>query len=227
MDKTKWNSGILDEVNFWESWFATKGLEWPDDYKFRLDPSTELQSYIKDLLVGKENPTILDIGAGPLTFLGKNIDGFPINIYPVDALAANYNIIMHQHGIVPPIRTIYKESEDIDQLIGLVKPDLIVAQNTLDHSYNPMKAIALMTAVVNPRGVIYLNHYSRTADNEQHLGLHQWNFYLENDRLMLASDGVTYDVIAEIMEYNPQLRFTWTNSFIPDSNQIVTIIRLV
>lgn len=224
MDKSKWNAGIFEEINFWESWFKTQGLEWPDDYKFRLDPNTEMQSYLKDLISGKENPNILDIGAGPLTFIGKNINGVPVNIMALDALAAHYNIIMHRHEITPPIKTVFKESEDIDQLQGYFLFDLIVAQNTLDHSHNPMKAIMNMPALLKPEGVIYLNHYSKTGENEKYLGLHQWNFYLENDRLMLANDDVIYDVLTEIC-FAYESEYVAHNSYIPDSNQIVTIIR--
>jgi hypothetical protein len=225
MDKQKWTSGIHDEINFWDSWFETKGLEWPEDYKFRLDPNTELQPYLKELIAGIENPTILDIGAGPLTFMGKNINGIPVMIYAVDALAAYYNLIFAKFDITPPVKTLFKESEDINQLIGLVKPDLIVAQNTLDHSYDPMGAIIKMPLLFKKSGIIYLNHYNRTADKENHLGLHQWNFYLDNNRLMLASDDIIFDVEEEVRRCSLK-NISFENTYHAESNQIVTIIRI-
>lgn len=226
MNKEKWHDGTTHEIAFWDAFFETKNFGDPGDYNFRLDRSTELQQQIKDLLIGIENPLILDVGAGPLTYLGKNINGFPINIYPVDALAAHYNIILNKYGIEPPIRTLFKESEELDQLRGIVLPDLIVVQNTLDHSYDPLKAILCMPLVVKPNGVIYLNHYKNTAEHCNHEGLHQWNFDLVDDKLIIATEGYTRNVDDELQSKFPDLNFNINHNYNPDNNQIVTIIRM-
>lgn len=227
IQKQKWQQGIADEVAFWDAFFETKNFGDPTDYNFRLDPTTELQQHIKDLLIGVENPLILDVGAGPLTFLGKNINGVPVCIYPVDALAAYYNIILLKYNIAPPVKTLFQESEELDQLVGIVKPDLIVAQNTLDHSYDPVRAILQMPLVVKPTGVIYLNHYKNTAEHCGHVGLHQWNFDLLNDELIVSSDSCQFNVNYELKSKFSDFNLSIENRYNPDNNQIETIIRRV
>ena len=70
-------TGIDDEVRFWEQWIDSRGGEWPDDFRQRLDPEAEVEEYLP-LSVGAEalpRLRILDVGSGPLTKLGKRYRG--------------------------------------------------------------------------------------------------------------------------------------------------------
>src|SRR5438105_2536804 len=64
---------LRDEVVFWRDWFSTQGLGWPEDYKSRLDASFPIQNHVGRFLEQLVNNPIhiLDVGAGPLTKLGK------------------------------------------------------------------------------------------------------------------------------------------------------------
>jgi hypothetical protein len=69
-----WASHIAEEVVFWDSYLETRGLQWPETYQLRLDPELELQPHLRALL--EPHPpgstiSILDVGAGPLTVVGK------------------------------------------------------------------------------------------------------------------------------------------------------------
>ena len=54
--------------------------------------------------------------------------------------------------------------------------DVAYALNTLDHSYEPIRAIQQMVAVVRPGGIVLLQHQPNEAEHASYTGLHQWNF---------------------------------------------------
>jgi SAM-dependent methyltransferase len=61
--------------------------------------------------------------------------------------------------VVPPVRTRRCDSE---RLLDMFEPDsfdVAYASNTLDHSYDPLRAIRQMIAVVRPGGIVLLQHF--------------------------------------------------------------------
>src|SRR5947209_411899 len=69
-----WKDHVSNEVLFWKVFCETGGREWPDDFRTRMDPNQELQPYLRELLQPRGKPdavSILDVGAGPMTYLGK------------------------------------------------------------------------------------------------------------------------------------------------------------
>jgi SAM-dependent methyltransferase len=183
-------------VAFWTEWFATEGSRWPESYKERLDPARPLQPAVRSLLPVAPGGTvrILDVGAGPLTFLGKRWDGRRVEITAVDALAAEYDRIMADAGVDPLVRTLRCETE---RLTGAFAPgsfDVVTASNTLDHSYDPLRAIEQMIEVVRPGGAVYLTHCQNEAEHERYDGLHQWNLLVEDGRFTVWNEEARRDV---------------------------------
>jgi SAM-dependent methyltransferase len=222
MNKDIWENGVQEEITFWDYWFSSAGLQWPDDYKMRMDPDTELQEDLKELLSGIADPRILDVGAGPLTFMGKNIDRKPVTIIPIDALADQYDKMLSRHNIVPIIRTKKWDSENVADIVNQEeKFDLIVAQNTLDHSYDPLKAILAMPLCLKVDGTIYLRHYINEAERGNYNGLHQWNFYYDNG-LMIRSKNETFNVNELLIEKYGQV---WYDFKITETNEIIYIFK--
>jgi hypothetical protein len=116
--------GVDHEIDFWTRWFTTKGLHWPDDYRRRLDPDSQLdEPLIIERLAGLgEEVAILDVGAGPLTILGKRYPGKSLRITPVDPLAREYDRLLAEFGVVPPIRTDFCPGERRWSPFGRVAP---------------------------------------------------------------------------------------------------------
>lgn len=153
MNKEQWSNGIKNEFDFWAKWLETKGREWPDDYLFRIDPDAELQAEIAGLLADISGiPKILDVGAGPMTKLGKKMKGVAIDLTAVDALADIYGELNYPTGL-PLVRTQKCDSEKLSEKFSANSFDLVNATNTLDHSYDPITAIKEMIKVTN-RAVI-------------------------------------------------------------------------
>ena len=175
--KYLWRAGIRPEVDFWDEYFSTKGSKWADIYGLRFDPDLPLQPRPLALLPDKFDIHILDVGAGPLTYLGKKAKNKKITITAVDALADEYDKILEKYDIVPLVRTSKLDAESLTDAFSPDSFDLVFARNCIDHAYNPKAAIFQMINVLKPGGYVLLEHRPHEAENRKYHGLHQWNFH--------------------------------------------------
>lgn len=193
--------GVSHELDFWTRWFATKGFHWPADYRQRLDPHSVLdEPLIVDRLpeLGDE-VSILDVGAGPLTILGKRYPGKTLRITPVDPLAHEYDGLLAAFGVDPPIRTGFCPGE---QLLERFRPDdfdIAYARNSLDHSYDPAAIVRNMVALVRPGGYVLLRHVRREGEHQNYSGFHQWNLDIEEGHLVLWNRVSKHDLTEELL----------------------------
>jgi SAM-dependent methyltransferase len=179
--KTKWNAGLISEVRYWDSYIKTKGLQRPDLFELKFDPDLPLQERPAALLPNQDEINILDVGAGPLTYLGRKLPGKRLNIIAVDPLADEYDRIMDKYSVKPLIQTEKLAGEELTKRFGVNSFDLVFARNSIDHSYDPEKAILQMISVVKPAGYVLLEHIPNVAKDNHYKGLHQWNFSLSAD----------------------------------------------
>jgi SAM-dependent methyltransferase len=198
-----WRMRKSDEVGFWAAWLAgAAGAEkWMDDREVRLDPKTE----IRDPLVRAEldrNPdeqiSILDVGAGPVTWLGYRYRGKRLTVVPVDPLADEYNRLLRDARLDPPVQTIRVAGEALLQHFGPGRFDIAFAINSLDHSADPFTIISNMVGVVRPGGVVILNHGRNEGERTKYGGLHQWNFDVVGNALLLWNNAVEVNVTSAL-----------------------------
>ncbi|MBX3009980.1 MAG: methyltransferase domain-containing protein [Caldilineaceae bacterium] len=175
----RWQAGITPETAFWENYIATRGAQWPEDFQARMDPARPLQSHITALMAPAPGSVIhmLDVGAGPLTYLGTSWPGYQLQITAVDPLADQYAELFAKHRLTPPVKTEYGKAEELVAQFGVNRFDLVHARNCIDHSQDPVRAIEQMVAVAKPGGIVYLHHAVNEAETESYLGFHQWNFH--------------------------------------------------
>jgi SAM-dependent methyltransferase len=194
-----WRTRQRSEVDFWAGWLvgAPGTEEWTSDRDSRLDPETE----IRDPLVRAEldrNPaeqiSILDVGAGPLTALGFRYPGKSLTIVPVDPLADEYDRLLRDAELDPPIRTLGVAGEDLLLHFGSDRFDIAYAVNSLDHSADPFTIIFNMVAVVRPGGAVLLRHKRNEGESARYGGMHQWNFDVVDDSLLLWNNAVEVNV---------------------------------
>jgi SAM-dependent methyltransferase len=174
-----WERELDDEVVFWDRWLRSGGLEWKDDFLERLDPDSVLGHAVLVEVVSKLPQTsisILDVGAGPLTILGKTLPGKSLEITPIDPLADHYSRLLDGLHVEPPVRTLPGQGERLLELFPPESFDVAFAQNSLDHSYDPLLVIRNMLQVVKPAGTVVLSHVRNEAEHQAYSGLHQWNF---------------------------------------------------
>lgn len=197
--RSRWDANIADEVEFWDRYLGTAGLDWPDEFARRIDRDAMLQEsqILQRLPAGCERPVrILDVGAGPLTVLGTRAAGCSIEIVAIDPLARHYDALLARHGIDPPVRTLECHGEELAQKFSPESFDFAYARNALDHAYDPCKVIRNMTAVVRPGGWVILRHRPNEAERAGYEGLHQWNFEERNGEFWVSSPERGYNMRA-------------------------------
>jgi SAM-dependent methyltransferase len=194
-----WRARTASEVDFWADWLAgAPGTEqWANDRESRLDPHTEIRDPLLreelDRIPG-EDVSILDVGAGPLTTVGYRHAGKTLTIVPVDPLADEYDRLLGEAGLDPPIRTIRVAGEELLEHFGADRFDIAYAINSLDHSADPLTVISNMVAVVRPGGIVLLRHKRNEGESARYGGLHQWNFDVADERLVLWNNAAKVDV---------------------------------
>jgi len=198
-----WRSRAKSEVDFWAGWLnGAPGTEqWAADRLLRLDPEAE----IRDPLVREEldrqgggTISILDVGAGPLTRLGYRYPGKTLEIVAVDPLAGEYDRLLREAGLEPPVRTIAVAGERLLEHFGSRRFDVAYATNALDHSADPLAIISNMVTLVRPGGAVLLRHKRNEGQSARYGGLHQWNFDVVDDRLVVWNDAFRVDVGAAL-----------------------------
>lgn len=196
-----WRARKRRERNFWAAWLAgAPGTEeWWSDRESRFNPDTE----IRDPLVRAEleqNPaheiSLLDVGAGPVTKLGFRFPGKTLTIVPVDPLADEYDRLLGELGLEPPLRTIRVAGEELLEHFGSRRFDIAYATNSLDHSADPFTIISNMVALVRPGGAVLLRHKRNEGESARYEGLHQWNFDVVDESLLVWNNAGTVDVSA-------------------------------
>lgn len=190
-----WREGLPAEIEFWEQVLPERVAADPA-YKVRADPQAPIRDPLVKMLIGKipeEVISIIDVGAGPLTALGKTYPGKTLRITATDPLATEYARIMQRSGIEPPIPPIPCRGED---LLDLFRPgtfDIAFARNALDHCVDPIRVITNMLELVKKERFVVLRHLRREGDRNLYRGLHQWNFDIADGELIIwrgASDKI-------------------------------------
>jgi SAM-dependent methyltransferase len=190
-----WWERLDDETAFWYRWLRDQGGEWPDDFTFRMDPNSELQSDVRDYLdfAPGAHLRILDVGSGPLTILGKCWGNRAVAITAVDPLADRYAMLFDQMGLVPPVMPVVGEAERLAEIFNDDSFDLVYARNCLDHGYDPLASIQQMLKVVKPGSVVFIEHAINEGERQQYKGLHQWNFSVDDGRFVIWQPGRSID----------------------------------
>lgn len=172
-----WSKGIKHELGFWRNWLTARGGQWHWDFEERLKPNKAVEGFLAEILSGRPDiVNVLDVGAGPLSVVGKMVNDREIVLEATDPLADFYKILNDEQSIVPPVATKFSTAEDLSLFYDASSFDLSYCQNALDHSFDPLRAIVEMLRVVKVGGLVVLSHHENEAENEQYVGFHQFNF---------------------------------------------------
>jgi 4-amino-4-deoxy-L-arabinose transferase-like glycosyltransferase/SAM-dependent methyltransferase len=192
----KWAAGLPDEIHFWENFFAGGGGEWAGELAQRLDPASPFKPNQRRWIDARPGARleILDVGAGPLTCLGKTIEGCEVHIAAVDPLAGEYDRILNQHNIHPPVPTIAGQAEKLVDQFGENRFDMVFSRNALDHSADPIVGIRQCLRAAKPGCHVVLMNFLNEAQSQNYQGLHQWNFDNRDGRFVIWNPQTEIDV---------------------------------
>ena len=179
-----WINGIPYEIAFWEGVYSNKksieGLfRWS-----KYNKEIELAGFnVKQFLSQKKNQIIVDAGCGMSYCNGDKLDGKQLNIYYIDPLAPFYNRIIEKKKLDLPKITF----GFIEYLSAFIpqKVSLIIVQNALDHSKNPIRGILECIESLEIGGVLYLRHQRNEAETENYRGFHQYNISLDGNEIVI------------------------------------------
>jgi SAM-dependent methyltransferase len=143
----------------------------------------------------------LDVGAGPASRLPKVHPGRSFHITAVDPMADEYNALLDELGIDPPVRSRPGTGEELFDVVEPGSFDLAHANNCVDHAYDPALVIRNMVLAVKPgTGLIVLRHERNEAVSEHYRALHQWNFDVDGDDFVLWRPGVRRNLTRELAD---------------------------
>jgi SAM-dependent methyltransferase len=209
MQLNEWQKGIGFEVWWWREWVKNNGGEHHTDYANRIDPNYPFQDYLIPLLPANEAIKVLDVGAGPITNLGKHLSGKNLTIVPIDPLAESYATIFKEFNVTPLIKTEFGEVENLVSQFGENAFDLVYMCNALDHSRDPMQGISQMLAVTKPGCYVSLHHFIREAEHASYGGFHQFNLDTDNGKFILWNRSERFDVedlLKDVGEFSVEVR---------------------
>ncbi len=182
----RWSEGVAHEVAFWRTWLRERGGDWRWDFNTRLDPDFPVQGMVDKLLRDVKGPVkILDVGAGPLSVVGKVHGERRIELRACDPLADLYNILLVESDVKPTVTTEFATAEDLSVFFEESYFDVVYCQNALDHSFEPVRAIIEMLRVLKVGGRIALHHYENEAEKENYSGFHQFNFKKQGEDFVI------------------------------------------
>jgi len=171
-------SGLVNEVAFWDR-HLHKGIPARAE---KTQLTGRYLEYFQEL--AKHFPadqlSILDVGAGPFTNMGTYLGDLQLHITAVDSLAHYYDNLIEKYVLDPPVKTIFAEAEKLSAIFTPESFVWINANNSIDHTRQPIDAIREMIALVKPGGMVTMRHAKNEALNESYSGFHQWNLFQEN-----------------------------------------------
>lgn len=191
-----WQQGTEYEIAYWRRWLSLKGGRYPQDFANRNNPGQPVDGILNRILneIDAPAPTILDVGAGPITCLGKVYMGTSLSILACDPLAKHYDQLLFEAAIEPLVRTEFANLEDLSFFYEEASFDVVHCQNALDHSFDPLRGIWQMLKICRPGGRIILRHAHNEAENEKYNGFHQWNITIKDKRLCIWNKTHEFDV---------------------------------
>jgi SAM-dependent methyltransferase len=191
---------LKDELRFWDRWLKTKGLEWPEQFRERIDPDLPLSPTHRRFidLLPQEEVQILDVGAGPLTVVGKKHPQKRLTVHAVDVLAEGYDTLLDRYGIQPPVRTRFAEAEHLTRWFAEGSIDFVNARNCLDHTVDPVEAVRQILLVTKKDCYALLVHIENEGEKQKYRGLHQWNFRADNGDFIVWGRETTTNVSREL-----------------------------
>ena len=154
-----WSEGLANELGFWEKQLRDPG--WYSSHQHWLDPDAgirepEVAALLDELQA--TNVSILDVGAGPMTALGKTHPGKTLHITATDPLADEYNRVLREVGVDPPVWTHVCRGEDLLDQFAPEAFDIVYARNALDHSFDAARVIDNMVVLAKQGGHVVLRH---------------------------------------------------------------------
>lgn len=185
-----WLEWSIDEINHWDRVFNGYVNDINCYYytytKRRLDDKVKLHKNVQNLIdiIDKEEISILDVGSGPMPFLGKNSNK-KLLFTAIDYLSHEYEKLYNKYNVHPSLKPIKCDASELNKMFNENQFDIVYARNSIDHTFDPIKCIQEMVKVSNK--YIILEHKLNEGIVENYQGLHQWNFFIKDSKFYISN----------------------------------------
>jgi 2-polyprenyl-3-methyl-5-hydroxy-6-metoxy-1,4-benzoquinol methylase len=197
--RERWSKRRTHESGYW-----TDSLAAPDArerFADRLDPNTVIAGKALTRAVEevpREEISILDVGSGPLTSVGKTYPGKQIEVTAADALADEYVEALRKAKIEPLAPVVAVAGEDVASYFGSETFDVTYMSNALDHTADPILVLRNLVDVTKKDGRVALRHMKNEGERNSYFGIHLWNIECRDDRFVIWNRETTKDVATEL-----------------------------
>jgi SAM-dependent methyltransferase len=194
------------ELSFWRQWLKTQGgisgTQAEFSRRFGSGPICEPQ--IEGRIGQRSHVRILDVGAGPCTFLGTEHPGVTVEVVAVDPLADYYQTLLSHYDLTPTVRTRNVAGESLLDEFPMASFDFCYARNSLDHAERPTLCVLNMIGLLKPGGWLVLRHHPREGASNSYTGMHRWDFECEFKQLLISRhNGLSINLTALFRELCP------------------------
>lgn len=185
-----WKNSVNTEIAHWNHVFdkyTTDLNSYLHQYvKKRLDMELPLHKNVQLLVdsINKLEISILDVGSGPIPFLGRKSNK-QITLTAVDYLAESYYKLYKHYNVYPPTIPISMDAENLSLYFEMDFFDIVYARNSIDHTFDPIKSIQEMVKVSNK--YVILEHKKNEGAIENYQGLHNWNFFIKESKFYISN----------------------------------------
>lgn len=197
-----WISGIPYEIAFWKSYYGRRKsfrqlMGWS-----QLDKECELDCFDAGAFISSigDDARIADIGCALSYAFGNVFKGERCEVAYIDPLAGFYNRILRETGRDNLPAITFGMGESLTRHLPPESQHLIHIRNSLDHGALPMLTIWQALAVLQPNGVLYLNHKPNEAEHEGYRGFHQFNIDAREGSLIIWNLEERIDVGKELAD---------------------------
>ena len=95
--------------------------------------------------------------------------------------------ILKKLNIDYPVKPIQGQGEHITEMFEADHFDVVYSRNAIDHGDSPSLCIENMYSLLKSGGIFYLAGFVNEGSSNQWEGLHQWDFYWQDEDLMCRS----------------------------------------
>lgn len=218
--RERWSKRRMHESGYWADALAAPDVR--ERFAVRLDPEAEIGGAVLRRAVDeieREEISILDVGSGPLTSLGKTYPGRKLEITAADALADEYRTALNKAKLEPLVPPVAVAGEDVLAHFGPEAFDIAFMANALDHTADPLLVIDNLIGVTKRDGRIVLRHMKNEGERNSYFGIHLWNIECRDGRLVIWNRETTNDVTSILADKCE------VECWIEGEEQIETLIR--
>lgn len=195
----RWQVRSASETKYWADALRDPGAR--ERFADRLDPEGELTDPPLERAVDEvegEEISVLDVGSGPLSSVGKRRRGRRIEVTPIDPLADDYARVLRECDYDAPVLPVACDGEQIVARFGTGRFDVAYSLNALDHSTDPTVVVGQMLESLKPAGRVAMTHMHNEGERNGYFGIHFWNFECRGTRLFIWNRDVEHDMTAEL-----------------------------